>query len=77
MYTPHSFAEHDLQTLHGFIEAHPLAAVVTHSPEDGVVATHLPLVLAREAGPMIRNCCVRIWRRSRVDTRAVAIIRGT
>lgn len=51
MYTPHSFAEHDLPTLHAFMEAHPLAAVVTHSPADGVAATHLPLVLDRSAGP--------------------------
>lgn len=52
MYTPGSFAEHDLPTLFSFLEAHPLAAIVTNSPEDGLVATHLPLVLDRTAGPM-------------------------
>lgn len=35
-----------------FIEAHPLAAVVTASASDGLIATHLPLVLDRDAGPM-------------------------
>jgi transcriptional regulator len=52
MYIPSSFAEDDLPTLHAFIEAHPLAALVTHSETDGLFATHLPLVLDRTAGPM-------------------------
>jgi transcriptional regulator len=52
MYIPRSFAEHDLPTLLAFIEAHPLAALVTGSTSDGLFATHLPLVLDRAAGPM-------------------------
>jgi transcriptional regulator len=52
VYTPPSFTEHDLPTLHAFIEAHPLAALVTGSMTDGLFATHLPLVLDRTAGPM-------------------------
>jgi transcriptional regulator len=52
VYTPPSFAEHDLPTLHAFIDAHPLAALVTGSTTDGLFATHLPLVLDRAAGPM-------------------------
>ena len=52
MYLPSSFAERDLPTLLAFIEAHPLAALVTSSATDGLVATHLPLVLDRSAGPM-------------------------
>ena len=52
MYVPHAFAEHDLPTLFGFIEAHPLATLVTSSATDGLLATHLPLVLDRAAGPM-------------------------
>jgi transcriptional regulator len=50
MYNPPSFAEHDLGVLHGFIEAHPLGALVTASP-GGLFATHLPLVLDRALGP--------------------------
>src|SRR5579863_8184510 len=52
MYIPSSFAEYDLPTLFAFIEAHPLAAVVTSTRRDGLLATHIPLVLDRTAGPM-------------------------
>jgi transcriptional regulator len=52
MYIPSSFAERDLPTLLAFIEAHPLAALVTSSAKDGLIATHLPLVLDRANGPM-------------------------
>jgi transcriptional regulator len=52
VYIPRSFAEHDLPTLLAFIEVHPLAALVTASTTDGLFATHLPLVLDRDAGPM-------------------------
>src|SRR6187455_2626264 len=49
MYIPPSFAEHDVEVMHSFIEAHPLAALVTASPS-GLFATHLPLMLDRERG---------------------------
>ena len=52
VYTPRYFAEDDLPTLLAFIEEHPLAAVVTGSMTDGLVANHLPLVLDRATGPM-------------------------
>ena len=52
MYIPNLYAERDLQTLHAFIEAFPLAALVTSSPPEGLFATHLPLVLDRAAGPL-------------------------
>jgi transcriptional regulator len=52
VYIPRSFAEHDVPTIHDFIEANPLAAIVSASPADGLTATHLPLVLDRAAGPM-------------------------
>ena len=52
MYIPGSFAEDDLPTLHSFLEAHPLATVVTASGPNGLFATHMPLVLDRTAGPM-------------------------
>ena len=52
MYIPSSFAERDLPTLHDYIDAHPLAALVSASTSDGLIATHLPLVLDRRAGPM-------------------------
>ena len=52
MYIPSSFAERDLPTLLAFIEHHPLAALVTSTPADGLIATHLPIVIDRNAGPM-------------------------
>ena len=52
MYIPATFAERDLPTLFAFIEAHPLATLVTSTTAEGLFATHLPLVLDRAAGPM-------------------------
>lgn len=52
MYIPRSYAEDDRPTLLAFIEEHPFAAIVTGSSTDGLVATHIPLVLDRSAGPM-------------------------
>lgn len=52
MYIPNSFAESDLPTLFAFLEAHPLAALVTSSATDGLLATHLPFILDRTAGPL-------------------------
>jgi transcriptional regulator len=49
MYLPNSFAERDLPTLFAFMEAHPLATLVTTSTA-GLFATHLPLILDRAAG---------------------------
>lgn len=52
MYIPPSFAERDLPTLLAFMEAHPLATLVSNSASDGLLATHLPLLVDRPAGPM-------------------------
>jgi transcriptional regulator len=49
MYVPKSNAEHRPEVLFEYIEAHPLAALVTTSSA-GMVATHLPLVLHRGRG---------------------------
>ena len=53
MYIPASYREDDLPTLHAFLDAHPLAALVT--AVDGpasLFATHLPLVLDCGGGPL-------------------------
>ena len=50
MYIPRSFAESDRDALHGFLERHPLGALVTASSEHGFYATHLPLLLDRGRG---------------------------
>jgi transcriptional regulator len=52
MYMPSSFAENDVATLHAFVEAHPLASLVTAvGGAEGLFATHLPVLLDRAAGP--------------------------
>ena len=50
MYVPSSNAEHRLDVVHDFMQAHPLGALVT-ATEEGLFATHLPFVLHRERGP--------------------------
>ena len=49
MYLPEHFAEHDPVALHGLIAAHPLGTLVTLGV-DGLSATHLPFLLASDAG---------------------------
>ncbi|MHA6491852.1 FMN-binding negative transcriptional regulator [Pseudomonas borbori] len=49
MYIPKTFAEDDLGVLHGLIEQVGLATVVSHG-EQGLQASHLPLLLVREEG---------------------------
>ena len=53
MYIPTSFREDDLPTLHAYLDAHPLAALVTavEGPAN-LYATHLPLVLERSVGSL-------------------------
>jgi transcriptional regulator len=53
MYIPASYREDDLPTLHAYLDAHPLASLVT--AVDGpasLYATHLPLLLDRSVGPL-------------------------
>jgi transcriptional regulator len=49
VYIPASNAEHRPEVLLDYIDAHPFGALVTVS-SDGIVATHLPLVLDRTRG---------------------------
>src|SRR5881392_3158432 len=49
MYIPPSNAEHDRSVIYDFIDATPLGVLVT-ATDEGLVATHLPLVLHRERG---------------------------
>ena len=50
MYVPEAFAETRLEVLHGAIEASGLAIFVT-ATNSVPVATHLPVLLARDEGP--------------------------
>jgi transcriptional regulator len=47
MYTPPAFAETRVDIMHELMRAHPFAALVTVSSE-GLMATHIPLVLHAE-----------------------------
>ena len=50
MYVPAHFAETDLTTLHDAIRSAGLATLVTMTP-DGLIASHLPLLLDPDDGP--------------------------
>ena len=49
MYTPQSFVERDLPTLHSCMEQHSFATLVTTGAL-GLTASHLPLLLDRDQG---------------------------
>ena len=49
MYIPSSNAEHRPEVMLDYMEAHPLATLVTSSSE-GLIATHLPLLVDRTRG---------------------------
>ena len=51
MYVPDHFREDRLEVLHGIIEENSFATLVSASPE-GIIATHLPFLLDRSAGPL-------------------------
>jgi len=50
MYVPKHFQEDDLPTLHATIRGSGLATLVSQTP-DGLLATHLPLLLDADQGP--------------------------
>src|SRR4051812_19316497 len=50
MYIPNHFAENDLNKLHGAIERYSFATLVSQNNGD-LEASHLPLLLDRDAGP--------------------------
>lgn len=51
MYVPKYFREERLEVLHSIIEENSFATLVSNSPE-GIVATHIPFLLDRSAGPL-------------------------
>jgi transcriptional regulator len=80
MYVPKHFAETRVETLHGLIREHPLAALVTLSPA-GLDANHIPFEIDPEPGPFgtLRGHVARanpVWREFRGDVQALAIFRG-
>ncbi len=53
MYVPSAFVEHDSTRLHEFIRRYSFGTLVTHG-DDGLVASHLPLLLDGDDGPCSR-----------------------
>ncbi len=51
MYIPAAFRESDTTKLHEFIRQHSFALLTSHS-ERGLVASHLPLLIDSERGPL-------------------------
>jgi len=47
MYIPKHFEETRLPVIHGLIDAHPFASLITMGPA-GLVASHIPMVLERD-----------------------------
>jgi transcriptional regulator len=45
MYTPEPFAECRPEVLHSFIREHPLGLLISCSNEEGLTATHVPMLL--------------------------------
>jgi transcriptional regulator len=50
VYVPASFAETDTARLHAFMRRHSFA-ILTSQGEDGLIASHLPVLLDAERGP--------------------------
>jgi transcriptional regulator len=50
MYTPAQFAEARPEVLHDLIRRYPLGALVSTSSEQGLMASHIPMLLDSDAG---------------------------
>ncbi len=80
MYTPKAFAVDDLKALHAQMQGITLATLVTMTP-NGLLATHLPLLLDEDAGPWgtllghVSRANAQ-WRESASDVEALAIFTG-
>jgi transcriptional regulator len=51
VYIPDHFREERLEVLHGIIEQNSFATLVS-APSEGIIATHIPFLLDRSAGPL-------------------------
>lgn len=80
MYTPAAFAEHNLDTLHALIDAHPLSTLV--SMKDALPeVNHIPLLLSRDASPYGTLCghiarANPIWQEHPSDIEIIAVFHG-
>jgi len=80
MYVPKHFEETRIEILHELIRAHPLAALVTLTP-DGLDANHIPFEIDPDPAPfgILRGHIARanpLWRHFSKDVEALAIFQG-
>lgn len=80
MYIPKANEENRIEVLHGLIESHPLASLVTMGAS-GLFASHIPMVLERGAGTrgVLRGHLSRAnrqWRDFTPSVEALAIFSG-
>src|SRR5262245_37135384 len=80
MYVPKHFEETRIEILHALIRAHPLAALVTLTP-DGLDANHIPFEIDPEPAPFgtLRAHVARanaLWRDFSREVKALAIFQG-
>jgi transcriptional regulator len=80
MYIPKAFEENRLPVLHDLIEAQPFASLITMG-SSGLFASHLPMVLDRQAGTngILRGHLSRAnrqWRELSPEIEALAIFSG-
>ncbi|MCC6611405.1 MAG: FMN-binding negative transcriptional regulator [Burkholderiales bacterium] len=80
MYVPNQFSETRVEVLHALIRAHPLAAIVTLTP-DGLAANHVPVEIDPNPPPYgtLRGHVARanpMWRELVADVQALAIFQG-
>lgn len=80
MYVPQHFREERLDVLHRIVEENSFATVISPSP-DGIVATHIPVLLDRSAGRFgtLRAHVARAnphWRHMTSGTETLVVFRG-
>jgi transcriptional regulator len=80
MYIPKHFEETRLETLHGLMQSHPFAALVTQAGAE-LVVNHVPMLLDPSVGEfgMLRCHVARanpLWRQFSASIESVAIFQG-
>ncbi|MFZ6767392.1 FMN-binding negative transcriptional regulator [Undibacterium sp. Di26W] len=82
MYLPDHFSEQRLDVLHALIQAHPLAAMVTHN-EDGLDANHLPFLVTPPTADVpygvLRGHVARsnpVWQKAATGKNLLVIFQG-
>lgn len=77
MYLPAHFAVDDAGTLHDLIRSHPLATLITESP-DGPVADHIPLRLADDGAHLSGHVARAnpLWKTHPAEHPVLAIFHG-